>query len=103
MVFRNSLCHSANIGAPPSFLSSRLTEVNTTCFSCIFASASAILFDSSQSRPCVGRPVFNEQNEQERVQTSPRIIKVAVPARQHSPILGNLASEQTVSRVCLRM
>ena len=82
MVFRNSLWHSAKIGAPPSFLSSRLTEVNTTCFSCIFAAASATLLGSSQSRPCIGRPVFTAQNEQERVQTSPSIIKVAVPAPQ---------------------
>ena len=38
-----------------------------------------------------GRPVAMWQNPQLRVQTSPRIIKVAVPAPQHSPRLGHLA------------
>src|SRR5690625_7576655 len=103
MVFRNSLWHSAKIGAPPSFLSSRLTEVNTTCFSCIFAAESATLLGSSQSRPCIRRPVFSAQNEQERVQTSTSIIKVAVPAHQHSPIVEHLASEEPVFRLCLMM
>jgi hypothetical protein len=31
------------------------------------------------------------QNPQLRVQTSPRIISVAVPADQHSPMFGHLA------------
>ncbi len=49
----------------------------------------------------VGRPVAIWQNPQERVQTSPRIIRVAVPAAQHSPMLGHLADWQTVCRLWL--
>ena len=37
-----------------------------------------------------GRPVATEQNPQDRVQTLPRIMNVAVPAPQHSPMLGQL-------------
>src|SRR5215210_4836584 len=36
------------------------------------------------------------QKPHERVQTSPRIISVAVPAAQHSPMFGHLADWQTV-------
>ncbi len=39
------------------------------------------------------------QNEQPRVQTLPRIMNVAVPAFQHSPMLGHRADEQTVCRL----
>src|ERR1700722_1574890 len=42
------------------------------------------------------------QKPQERVQTSPRIMSVAVPADQHSPMLGHLADWQTVWRFCSR-
>ena len=47
----------------------------------------------------VGTPVCTLQNPQRRVQTSPRIMKVAVPRSQHSPTLGQLASSQTVCRL----
>src|SRR5258706_6164543 len=44
----------------------------------------------------MGFPVAMLQKPQERVQTSPRIISVAVPAAQHSPMFGHLALWQTV-------
>src|SRR5690606_30936409 len=47
-----------------------------------------------------GRPVATAQNEQDRVQTLPKIIKVAVPAPQHSPILGQLPLSQIVCNLC---
>ena len=47
----------------------------------------------------VGTPVCTLQNPQRRVQTSPRIMKVAVPRSQHSPTFGQLASSQTVCRL----
>jgi hypothetical protein len=37
-----------------------------------------------------GFPVLTEQNLQARVQTSPSIMKVAVPTFQHSPMFGQL-------------
>src|SRR3954454_6169283 len=40
------------------------------------------------------------QNPHDRVQTSPRIINVAVPAAQHSPMFGHLALWQTVCNFC---
>jgi hypothetical protein len=48
----------------------------------------------------VGLPVWTLQKPQRRVQTSPRIMKVAVPRSQHSPTFGQLASSQTVCRFC---
>ncbi len=44
----------------------------------------------------VGLPVLTLQKPQRRVQVSPRIMKVAVPRSQHSPMFGQLASSQTV-------
>ena len=87
---------SAKMGAPPSFRSSRLTLVTTACFTPISRAASATRLGSSQSRPSSGRPVFTAQNPQLRVQTFPRIMNVAVPAVQHSPIFGQRALWQTV-------
>ena len=49
-----------------------------------------------------GFPCDTSQNGQRRVQMSPKIIKVAVPALKHSPILGQLASSQTVCKLLLR-
>ena len=49
----------------------------------------------------VGFPVCTLQKPQRRVQTSPRIMKVAVPRSQHSPTFGQLASWQTVCRPSL--
>src|SRR5699024_12333029 len=100
IALRSWRCVSAKIGAPPSLRSSRLTEVSTTCLCPILLAASVTRRGSSQSSSCGGRPVFTAQKEQERVHTSPRIIKVAVPLPQHSPILGQRASEQTVFREC---
>jgi len=45
-----------------------------------------------------GRPCPTAQYPQARVQTSPRIMKVAVPWVQHSPMFGHRASSQTVWR-----
>src|SRR6516164_2320731 len=50
---------------------------------------------SSQPR---GLPVSTEQKRQARVQTAPMSIRVAVPAFQHSPMLGHFASSHTVAR-----
>src|SRR5438067_981751 len=46
----------------------------------------------------VGLPVLTLQNPQRRVQVSPRIMNVAVPRVQHSPIFGHAASWQTVCK-----
>jgi hypothetical protein len=43
------------------------------------------------------------QNLQARVQVSPKIMNVAVPADQHSAVLGHAASVQTVWSFCLAM
>ena len=88
---------SAQTPAPPSLSSSRFTEVMTTCFRPIRRMASATRPGSARSSS-VGRPVFTAQKPQERVQTSPRIIRVAVPRLQHSPMLGHWALSQTVCR-----
>ena len=42
------------------------------------------------------------QNPQFRVHTLPRIMKVAVPRAQHSPMFGQRASSQTVFRASSR-
>ena len=75
--------------APLSANSSLFTEVITACFTCINMTASATLPGSSMSYS-VGLPVFTAQKEQDLVHILPKIIKVAVPAPQHSPILGQL-------------
>jgi hypothetical protein len=43
-----------------------------------------------------GLPVLTAQNLHDRVQISPNIMKVAVPAPQHSPMLGQFPLEQMV-------
>src|ERR1019366_5014288 len=50
-----------------------------------------------------GRPCATAQYAQFLVQTSPRIMKVAVPCSQHSPTFGQCASSQTVCRSSSRM
>ena len=50
----------------------------------------------SPSSSLWGRPVLIAQNPQLRVQTSPKIIKVAVRWLQHSPMLGHWALSHTV-------
>lgn len=47
-----------------------------------------------------GRPVCTAQNPHERVQIFPRIMKVAVPSPQHSPIFGQLPLSQMVCNLC---
>ena len=42
------------------------------------------------------------QNAQARVQVSPMIMKVACFFSQHSPMLGQRASSQTVASLCSR-
>ena len=92
---------SAKMGAPPSSRSSRLIDVTTTCLSPMSRAASATRRGSSQSRSfCSGRPVRTAQNEHPRVHTFPKIMNVAVPALQHSPMFGHRADEQTVWRSC---
>ena len=51
---------------------------------------------SGSSAP--GRPVLTLQKAQARVQVSPMIMKVACFFSQHSPMLGQPASSQTVCR-----
>ncbi len=92
----------AKIGAPPSLRSSRLTLVMTACFKFIALTAWATRSGSRKSRGD-GCPRLMSQNPQERVQTSPNIKKVAVPEPQHSPMLGHMASSQTVCRDLLRI
>ena len=46
----------------------------------------------------VGLPVLTLQNPQRRVHVSPRIMNVAVPRSQQSPMFGQAASLQTVCR-----
>src|SRR5262245_4611996 len=70
-----------------SFISSTLRAV--------FSGSSA----SSQPR---GLPVSTEQKRQARVHTAPISMMVAVPAFQHSPMFGHLASSHTVARRCSR-
>jgi hypothetical protein len=55
---------------------------------------------SSQSTG-FGLPVATAQNPQDLVQMFPNIINVAVPAPQHSPILGQLPLSQMVCSLCL--
>jgi hypothetical protein len=65
--------------------------------SCIRATERATRAGSSGSFQ-VGLPVLTLQNPHLRVQVSPRIMKVAVPRVQHSPMFGQAASWQTVWR-----
>src|SRR6185312_7167357 len=79
----------------------RSTEVNTTYFRFISATASATLAGSLwSSQPC-GLPVLTAQNLQARVHTDPMSIRVAVPRPQHSAMFGHLDSAQTVFNWCV--
>ena len=51
----------------------------------------------------VGLPVLTLQKPQRRVHVSPRIMNVAVPRSQHSPMFGHAASWQTVCRPSFSM
>ena len=89
---------AAKWAAPPSARSSRSTEVMTTCFSPILAHG---VGDAVRVRwrraPRAGR-CATLQKAQARVQVSPMIIMVAWRFDQHSPMLGQAASSQTVTR-----
>jgi hypothetical protein len=80
---------------PMSFKSSLSTEVSTACLMFMIFMERATFSGSAQSTVS-GLPVFTPQNPQERVQMLPKIIKVAVPSPQHSPILGQLPEVQMV-------
>ena len=86
--------------APPSGRSSRSTLVSTTYFRSISFTDSATLCGSSRSSLPIGLPVSTAQKRQARVQMWPISMKVAVPRDQHSPMLGHMASSQTVCRRC---
>ena len=88
---------SAHIIDPISFRSSRSTEVITACLIFINFIDRATFSGSSQSSVS-GLPVFTPQKPQERVHTLPKIIKVAVPSLQHSPMLGQLPEVQIVCK-----
>jgi hypothetical protein len=60
-----------------------------------FVAVDATRRGSSRSSS-VGIPCATPQYLQARVQTSPRIMNVAVPASQHSPMFGQPASSHTV-------
>ena len=89
LTFLIVLIVSTHILAPPSFKSSLSTEVITACLTFINFIDLATLRGSKVSTAS-GRPVLTLQNPHERVQMFPSIIKVAVPAPQHSPIFGQL-------------
>src|SRR5690606_34030295 len=94
-ILRTAFTVSAHRIDPISFKSSRSTEVSTACFIFINLMERSTFSGSSQftSR---GFPVFTPQNPQLRVQIFPRIINVAVPSPQHSPIFGQLPLWQMV-------
>ena len=71
----------------------------TTCLRFIRAMDSATRAGSPRSSS-LGRPERTAQKVQERVQTLPRIITVALPRDQHSPMLGHCADWQTVCSLC---
>src|SRR5690606_24872701 len=75
------------------------TEVITQCLTPINLTDWATRFGSSRSTAS-GRPVATAQNEQDRVQILPKIMNVAVPAPQHSPIFGQLPLSQIVWSLC---
>src|SRR5688572_23960536 len=89
----------AQISDPPSFKSSLSTLVITVCFKFISFTDFATRKGSNGSAS-IGLPVATAQNPHERVQTFPNIIKVAVPALQHSPIFGQFPLEQMVCNLC---
>lgn len=65
-------------------------------------SDSATRLGSSLST-AAGFPVLTLQKPQARVQVSPRIMMVATPLAQHSPMFGQAASWQTVWRLWASM
>src|SRR5690349_19594405 len=69
----------------------------TACLRPILATLRATRAGSSGSFQ-VGLPVLTLQKPHRRVHVSPRIMNVAVPRCQHSPMLGQAASWHTVCR-----
>ena len=94
---RISLIVSTQILAPPSFKSSLSTEVITACLTSINLTDRAT-FLGSKTSTAKGLPVITLQKPHDRVHIFPNIIKVAVPAPQHSPILGQLPLSQIVCK-----
>src|SRR5690606_38032569 len=92
-----ALIVSAQIIEPISFRSSLSTLVITACLIFISFIDRATFSGSSQSTDW-GLPVLTPQKPQDLVHTLPRIMKVAVPSLQHSPILGQLPEVQIVCR-----
>src|ERR1700758_3683720 len=78
-------------------MSSRSTLVITACLRPIRATDRATRAGSRGSFQ-VGFPVLTLQKPHRRVHVSPRIMNVAVPRVQHSPMFGHAASWQTVWR-----
>jgi len=72
-----------------------VTQVTTTCRNPIFFAASATERGSPGDGAMYGRPVVTLQKPQERVQTSPRIMNVAVPRKKHSPRFGHASDSHT--------
>src|SRR6478736_8361082 len=95
-----ALMVSIHIMEPPSFKSSLSTLVITACLIFIIFIDRATFSGSSQSTVS-GLPVFTPQKPQERVHTFPKIIKVAVPSPQHSPMFGQLPEVQIVFKLYL--
>ncbi len=98
---RSAVMAAAKWLAPPSGRSSRLTLV-TTMYSSESALTARARFSGSSGSSGGGAPTFTWQKRQARVQTSPISITVAVPPPQHSAMLGQRASSQTVARPVLR-
>src|SRR4051812_8066312 len=86
---------SAYSHAPPSSRSSRATPVIVAYFRPIVCTDSATRRGSSRSRGC-GLPVSIWQKSQRRVHWSPPMRNVASRSSQHSKMLGQPASWQTV-------
>ena len=85
----------AQISLPPSGRSSRSTLVITACFTPINFTDRATRPGSNGSASN-GRPVATLQKPQLRVQMLPRIMNVAVPSPQHSPMFGQCPLSQMV-------
>src|SRR5436305_13445646 len=78
-------------------MSSRSTLMITACRSIIRATDRATRASAIGSYH-VGVPVLTLQNPHRLVSVSPRIMNVAVPRCQHSPMFGHAASWHTVCR-----
>src|SRR5690554_4038657 len=97
---RTAFTVSDHIMLPISFKSSLSTLVKTACLIFMIFMERATFSGSSQSKVS-GRPVFTPQNPHERVHIFPKIINVAVPSPQHSPIFGQLPEVQIVFKLYL--